>query len=144
MATITKFQDFSEQLSKGVHNFNSHIFKVVLTNSAPAATNTLLSQITQISGTNGYNTGGATVTMAVSETTGTTTVTGQQVVFAASTGAMGAFRYYALYNDTVENNTDVACLVAFWDHGSTVNLADGESFTIKFNNASPGTIFTLA
>ena len=147
MATITKFQDFSEQLSKGVHNFNSHTFKIVLTNSAPASTNTLLSQITQISGTNGYTTGGGTpgtTTIGVSETTGTTTVTGTQCVFTASTGAMGAFRYYVLYNDTVEANTDVACLVAFWDHGSTVNLADGESFTIKFNNASPGTIFTLA
>jgi len=142
MATITKIQDFSEQLAKGVHNFASHTFKVVLTNTAPSAANTILTDITQISGTNGYTTGGTATTITESETSGTTTIQGTQVVFTAAGGSMGPFRYYVLYNDTATSPADA--LVAFWDHGSAVTLADGESFTIKFNNASPGTIMTIA
>lgn len=142
MATYNKFQDFSEQLVRGVHDWDAHTFKVALTNSAPVATNTLLSEITQISGTNGYTTGGTATTITVSETTGTTTVQGTQVVFTAAGGSMGPFRYVVLYNDTATSPLDV--LIGWWDYGSAVTLADGETFTVKFNNASPGTIFTLA
>jgi hypothetical protein len=142
MATITKFQDFSEQLAKGVHHFGTDTFNVVLTNSAPVATNTVLTDITQISGTNGYTTGGTATTVAESEAAGTTTVTGTSVTFTAAGGAMGPFQYYVLYNHSATSPLDA--LVTFWNHGSAVTLADGESFTIKFNNTTPGTIFTLA
>jgi len=142
MATYNKFQDFTEQLALGIHDWDTHTFKVALTNSAPVATNTALANITQISGTNGYTTGGTATTIAVSETTGTTTVTGTQVVFTAAGGSMGPFQYYVLYNDSATSPADA--LVAWWDHGSAVTLADTETFTVKFNNASPGSIFTLA
>ena len=140
MATVTKFQDYSEQFARGIHDWDSHTFKVALTNSAPVATNTVLGDITQISGTNGYTTGGATTTIGVSESSGTTTVTGTQVSWTASGGSVGPFQYMVLYNDTSASDN----LVAFWNHGSAVTLSSGDSFTFKFNSASPGTIFTLA
>ena len=140
MATYQKFQDFAEQLVEGIHDFDAHTFKVALTNSAPTAGNAVLADITQITGANGYTTGGTATTITTSEAAGTMTVSGTQVVFTASGGAMGTFQYYVLYNDTAASDN----LVAWWDHGSAVTLADGESFTIKFNGASPGTIFTLA
>lgn len=144
MATYVKFNDFADQLVRGVHDFDAHTFKVALTNAAPtASTDVGLSTITQISGTNGYTTGGNTVTLTLNETGGTMTVTGTKLTFTAAGGAMGAFRYYVLYNDTATSPADA--LIAYWDHGSTVNLADGESFTIKWNNGDPtGTVFTLA
>lgn len=142
MATVTKFQDFSEQLARGVHDWDAHTFKVALTNTLPVNTNTILTDITQISATNGYTAGGNTTTITVSESTGTTTIQGTQVVFTAAGGAMGTFRYYVLYNDTATSPADA--LIAFWDHGSAVNLNDGDSFTVKFNNATPGTIMTIA
>lgn len=142
MATYNKFYDYSEQLARGVHNFGSHTFKVALTNTAPVATNTILADITQISGTNGYTTGGTATTITLSETTGTTTVNGTQVVFTAAGGPMGPFRYYVLYNDTATSPADA--LIAWWDHGSSVTLADTETFTAKFSNATPGAIFTIA
>lgn len=142
MSTYNKFQDFSEQLVRGVHDWDAHTFKVALTNTAPVATNTILADITQISGTNGYATGGNATTITVSETTGTTTVNGTQVVFTASGGSMGPFRYYVLYNDTATSPADA--LIAWWDHGSAVTLADTETFTVKFSNATPGAIFTLS
>lgn len=142
MATVTKFQDFSEQLIRGVHDWDAHTFKIALTNTAPNATDTILANITQISGTNGYTTGGTATTITLSESSGTTTVQGTAVTFTASGGAMDTFRYYVLYNDTATSPADA--LIQFWDHGSEVTLNSGDSFQIKFNNTDPGTILTLA
>lgn len=142
MAAYNKFNDFSEQLANGVQNFATDVYKVALSNTAPVATNTILSNITQISAGNGYTSGGSTTTITLAEVTGTTTVSGTQVVFTASGGSIGPFRYVVLYNDTTTSPSKP--LVAWWDYGSSITLADGETFTIKFSNTSPGAIFTLA
>jgi hypothetical protein len=47
-----------------------------------------------------------------------------------------------LYNDTTTSPSKP--LVAWWDYGSSITLADGETFTVKFSNTTPGAIFTLA
>jgi len=145
MATYTKFQDFSQQLVEGIHDWNAHTFKIALTNTAPVNTQVSLDTTTNHpapAAANGYTAGGTATTIATSETTGTTTVTGTQVVFTATAGGMGPFRYAILYNDTATSPADA--LVAYWDYASSITLADTETFTVKFNNASPGTIFTLA
>ncbi len=142
MATFNKFQDFVDQLARGVHDFDAHTFKVVLTNSAPVNTNTLLSNITQISGTNGYTTGGTATTVTVNEAAGTVTVSGTKVTFTASGGSMGPFQYAVLYNDSATSPADA--LVGWWDYGSAVTLADTESFDVKFSGTDPGAILTIA
>lgn len=144
MATQNKFQDFVEQLEKGVHVFGTHTFKVALTNTAPVATQTTWNTTDHPApaAANGYPAGGATTTTAVSESGGTSTVTGTQVVFTATAGGIGPFRYAVLYNDTATSPADAA--VSWCDYGSSITLADTETFTVKFNNASPGTIHTLA
>lgn len=143
MATsaFNKFQDFSDQLIRGVHDFDAHTFKVVLTNAAPVATNTVLTDITQIANGNGYTTGGTATTITVSETGGTTTVQGTEVVFTAS-GAMGPFRYAVLYNDTA--TSPLGALVGWFDYGAAISLTASETFTVRFNSTTPGTILTLA
>lgn len=143
MAAYNKFNDFSEQLANGAQNFASDTYKVALSNSAPVATNTALANITQISAGNGYTSGGTATTITLSETSGTTTVSGTQVVFTASGGSIGPFRYVVLYNDTTTTPVNKP-LVAWWDYGSSITLADGETFTVKFSNTTPGAIFTLA
>lgn len=142
MATFNKFNDFSEQLIRGVHDWDAHTFKVALTNTAPIAANTILADITQVSGANGYTTGGTATTITISETGGTTTVNGTQVVFSATGGSIGPFRYAVLYNDTATSPADA--LVGFWDYGASITLQDGETFTVKFSNTTPGAILTLA
>src|SRR4051812_44259883 len=99
MAAYNKFQDFVEQMCKAKHDFSSHTFKVVLTNSAPSASNTILSDITQISNANGYTTGGQSITASITETTGTATVACVDVTWTASGGSVGPFRYAVVYND---------------------------------------------
>ena len=142
MATFNKFNDFSEQLTNGVQNFISDTYKVALSNTAPTATNAALADITQIGAGNGYTSGGTATTISVSETGGTTTVSGTQVVFTASGGSIGPFRYVILYNDTTTTPVNKP-LVGWWDYGSSISLADTETFTVKFSNTSPGAIFTL-
>lgn len=143
MATYNKFQDFSEQLVRGVHDWDAHVFKIALTNTAPVATQTTWNTTDHPapSAANGYTAGGTATTIAISETTGTTTVTGTQVVFTATAGGIGPFRYAILYNDSATSPADAA--IAYWDYASSVTLADTETFTVKFNNTTPGTIFTL-
>ena len=136
-----KFNDFSEQLVRGVHDFDANTFKVVLTNSAPTAGNTVLADITQISGTGGYTTGGEITTISISETSGTTTVSGTEIVWTGSGSGFGPFQYAVLYNDTATGDP----LIAWFDYGSSISsVGAGETFTLRFSTTSPGEMFTLA
>jgi hypothetical protein len=145
MATFNKFQDFSEQLARGVHDWDAHTFKVALTNTLPVNTQTSLDTVTNHpapTAANGYAAGGTATTITIAEASGTTTVSGTQVVFTASAGGIGPFRYAVLYNDTATSPADA--LVGWWDYASSITLNDAETLTVKFSNASPGAIFTLA
>lgn len=143
MASYNKHEDFVEQVLLGKHVFNTHVFKVVLTNSAPTAANTILANITQIANGNGYTTGGSDAQLTMAEASGTATVTGTMVVFTASGGTLGPFRYVDLYNDTQTSPADP--LVGWWDYGSALTLQVGETFSVKFNGSgTTGTVFTLA
>ena len=141
-STWNKFDDFSEQLVLGVHDFDSNVFKVVLASALPSASDTQLSQITtQLSTGGGYTSGGEATTISVTASGGTTTVSGTQVQWTGSGGGFGPFRYAILYNDSTTTPTDA--LIAWFDYTSTISVNAGETFTLKFNNASPGTMFTL-
>jgi 5-deoxy-D-glucuronate isomerase len=140
MAAFFKFQDFSEQLIRGIHDFDAHTFKVYLSNTAPSASlDAVKADLAEITAGNGYTAGGNATTITVAEVTGTTTVSGTEVVFTA-TGAVGPFQYAVLYNDTSTSKN----LVGAWDYGSAISLATGETFTVRFSNATPGAILTLA
>ena len=129
MATFNKFNSFVEALGRKVHDLNADTLKVALTNTAPSASNTQLSDITQISNGNGYTTGGtAAASNAYSQTSGTGKLTANDVVFTAS-GSMGPFRYAVLYNDTATNDE----LIGYWDYGSSITLSAGETFTVDFD-----------
>lgn len=143
MATFNKFYSFVENQLLSKIDWDADTFKVMLTNTAPVNTNTVYANITQIAAGNGYTTGGNAVTITTSTATGTITVTGTKVTFTATPSAMATFQYAVLYNDTIA--TPSKPLIAWWDYGSPVTLANTETFTVKFNNGDPtGTIFTLS
>jgi hypothetical protein len=133
MATFNKFQQFVEDLAKGVHNFTSDAtctVTVALTAAAnaPVATNSILANLTQISYT---NLSSRVVTGITAEhTTGTVTFTATDLVLTASGGAVATFRYVVLYNDDPTSPADP--LIGWYDYGSDLTLADGDTLTIDF------------
>ena len=132
MAVFNKFNSFVEALAKKVHNLGSDTLKVALSNTAPTATITQLSGITQIAAGNGYTTGGNVAAITSSaQTNGTYKLVLGDVVFTA-TGPMGPFRYSVLYNDTAVNDE----VIGWYDYGSSISLASGEPFTVDFDPAA--------
>lgn len=139
MATFNKFQSFVEALAEKVHNLGSDTLTVALTNSAPVATNTQLSNITQISYTNiqnGTTTGRNLAGVTSAQSSGTYKLDANDLVLTA-TGTVPTFRYIVLYNDTATNDE----LIGWYDYGSAVDLLNGETFTITWDAAG---ILTLA
>ena len=138
MATFNKFNQFVEDLAHQVHDFDADTFKILLTNTAPSASNAVKGDLTEISAGNGYTAGGtASAKTSSSETSGTYKAVYGDVVFTASGGSIGPFRYAVMYNDTPTSPADP--LVGYWDYGSSITLADGETFTVDLS-ASNGVI----
>lgn len=103
MATFNKYQQFVEDLGNKVHDLvaTQDTLKVMLSNTAPnAAAHAVRADATEISAGNGYTSGGIDVQNDGAESGGTLTVTAVDVVFTASGGSIGPFRYAILYNDT--------------------------------------------
>lgn len=132
MATYNKHQAFVEHVAEKVHNLGADTLKVLLTNTAPVAGNSLKGDLTEISAGNGYSAGGTAATISASaQSSGTYKLTLADVVFTASGGSIGPFRYADLYNDTPTSPADP--LISWWDYASAITLASGESFTVDFD-----------
>lgn len=133
MATFNKFNSFVEALAEKVHNLGADTLKVLLTNSAPLASNTVKANLTEISAGNGYTAGGTAASISSSaQSSGTYKLVLADVVFTASGGSIGPFRYAVLYNDTATNDE----LIGWWDYGSSITLASGETFTVDFDGTN--------
>jgi hypothetical protein len=135
VAVYNKFHAFVENVNEGVHNLASNTLKVMLTNSAPVATNTVKADLTDIAAGNGYTAGGHTVTISSSaQSSGTYKIVGTDLTITASGGSIGPFRYAVLYNDSPTSPADP--LIGWWDNGSSITLNDGESVTINFDDSN--------
>lgn len=156
MAAYNKFNQFVQDICKKVIDVSADSLFVLLTNTVPNAADTKVDTTTgtctiastsnaaEIAAGNGYTKkGGAVTVTTASQTSGTFTLAANQVVFTASGGTIGPFRYAALFDDT-SGTTSTRSVIAWWDYGSAVTLNSGDTFTVQFNSASPGTIFTLA
>ena len=131
MATFTKFNSFVESLAEKVHNLGSDTLTVALcaAASAPVAGNTILANLTQISYTNLSARVITTTTSA--QTAGTYKLVLADLVLTAS-GAVATFRYVVIYNDTAASDE----LIAFFDYGSNVTMANGDTFTLDFDGVN--------
>ncbi len=133
-ATFVKFYDFVEQLGKGVHQLHAagHTCKVYLTNNAPSqADDAVKADLAGITEQNGY--AAADIQQDISEASGLLTMTAVDVVFTASGGSFGPFRYAVIYNDTPTSPADP--LVAYFDYGSSITTLEGETFTVDFGDS---------
>lgn len=127
MATFNKFEGFVGYLGLGAVNLNTDTLKVYLTNNAPSASaDDVLTDLAGITEEHGY--AAADTTNTYSEASGTGTLAGTDVVWTASGGSFGAFRYVVLYDDT--HASDI--LIGWWDYGSSITVNTGETFTVDF------------
>lgn len=137
MASYQKFSQFIEDVFEKVHNCGSDTLKVMLTNTAPVATNVLTSDITEIAAGNGYSAGGTTVAQSSSaQTSGTYKLVVADPTFTASGGSIGPFRYAVLANSTAGK------LIAWWDYGTSITITNGNSFTVDLDQVNG--VFTAA
>ena len=132
MATFNKFNATVEHIAEGVHNFQSDTLTLALTNTAPVATDSVLADLTEISYT---NLSSRVLTVSASaQSGGTYKLTISDIVLTASGGSVADFRYVVVYNDTPTSPADP--LICWFDKGSTVSLADGETLTVDFDDAN--------
>ena len=143
MATQNRFNQLYEDIPHGVHDFANDQLVVALTAAAnaPVATNSVLANLTEISYTNLST---RNITTSVSEgSDGSYELTLTDLTLTASGGSVGPFRYIVIYNDTPTTPADP--LICWYDYGSDLTLADGESLTIDFgaNGAGAGQLLTI-
>lgn len=140
MASYVKFDKFVLNMGSKVFNLATDQIKVALTNTAPTvASDNQYSNLTSplattnLSGGTPFN----VTTTSFTQTTGTAKLILADLVLTA-TGAVGPFRYIVLYSDTATNDE----LIGYYDYGSSVTMASGDTFTIDFD-ASAG-VLTVA
>ena len=139
MATYNKFQDFVEQLCKGVHQLQAagHVIECYLSNAQPLVTNTIKANIAEITIQNGYTGPEDTQNDVTESPAGTANLTCVDIQIVASGGTVGPFQFVVMFNQTAAAPVDP--LIAWWDYGSAITLQDAETFDIDF----AATTFTL-
>lgn len=137
MASFNKFRCFVEDIAEKKHNLGSDQMVVALcaTANAPVNTNTVLTDLTQISYTNLSSRNITTTTSA--QSAGVYKLVLADLTLTASGGSVAAFQYIVIYNDTATNDE----LIGWYDYGSALTLASGESLTINFDDS--GGVLTI-
>ena len=129
MSVFVKFNSFVEAVAEKAHNLGSDQLVIALTNTAPSAANTQLSDLTEITYTNLSSRNVTTTSSA--QTSGTYKLVLADLVLTAS-GAVGPFRYAILFNDTSTGDL----LIGSYDYGSSISLASGETLTVDFDQTN--------
>jgi hypothetical protein len=139
ISNFFKFNLTVDDWLKAKDNLASDSVKILLTNTAPVASNHLYTDISagELASGNGYTTGGKAVTASLSNVSGleTLSVSGS-LTWTSSLGSMGPFRYVVVYDATS------GYLLGYWDYGQslTLNGIAGDSFVW---NPGSNTVFTL-
>jgi len=133
MATYVKFQQTVEDWQEGVYTASTDQFTVALTTNgnAPVATNSVLADLTEISYANLSSRD--LTTSSSGQTSGTFLQLFTDLVLTAS-GAVATFRFVAIYDNTPTSPADP--LLGFYDFGSDLTLASGETLTIDFTTST--------
>jgi hypothetical protein len=128
VATYNKFEAWADTMPEGA-NLATDQFTLALSNVAPIAINSVLADITEIAYTN--LSARNFTTASSSQTGGTYTLALNDLVVTAS-GPVATFRYAVIYDDTVAGDP----LVGWWDYGSSITMANAETFTVDFTGAA--------
>lgn len=137
MATFNKFDCFTLDVASAKHQMQSgttHVYKIYLTNTLPVSTNTVYNTPADLSGGNGYTSGGASIgTITGTQTSGVFKLVGAtDPTWTASGGSIGPFRYAVLYNST----SGTQPLIGWWDYGTNLTLTNGNTFTVDIDQTN--------
>jgi len=134
MATYVKYDTAIEKLcNKLIDAFGTtDTWRAVIVTDTPApTTDSIIGDVTQIAGSNGYTTNGENITFNSTRSGSTITATAVDVVWTATGGNLGASttgRWVVVFDDTAAAD-DLWC---HWDYGSVFTVAVGETFTLDF------------
>ena len=134
MAVFNKFYAFTDDIHEGAHTLATDQLEIALcaTANTPVNTNKVLTDLTQIAYTNLTPAPPNVTTTSSTQTTGTYSMVNADLVLTASGGAVAAFQFIVLFNETAAVATFVDALLAWWDYGSALTLADTETLTLDF------------
>lgn len=138
-ASFDKVNDFAEDMPHKVHDLANDQLVVALSDTAPASEtndptadgNGVLANVTEISYTN-LSSRNITTTSS-GQTSGTYKLVLQDLTLTAS-GSVGPFRHVYIYNDTPTSPADP--LIAHYDYGSSITMANNETFKIDFDDTN--------
>jgi len=138
MASYTAINDWLENMVENA-DLESDQFVIALSNTAPGAESTpptgdgdgILGNITEVAYTNCSSRN--ITTTSSSQTGGTYELILADITLTAS-GDVGPFRYVYVYDDTVASPADP--LVCYFDYGSSITLANGETLEVDFDGTN--------
>ncbi|RPJ63658.1 MAG: hypothetical protein EHM24_24070 [Acidobacteria bacterium] len=147
MAIYNKFNSWVEYLCGDADLFGTapgtaNMLIAYLSNAAPSATADLVkADLAEITTGSGYA-GPVNLDNVGTRALGVLTVTAKSFTVTAAGGSIATFQYVAVADDTLASDP----LVCWFDYGSPVPLASGETFSVLFNSAAVGangTLFTV-
>jgi hypothetical protein len=135
MAVFNKYNSGSEALVE-IINAGTDTWRIILSNTAPDLTDVTQADASELATGGGYTANGNACTVTSSSQTAGV----YRLILAdpaAWTGSGGGFtcRYAILWDQTVDR------LVGWWDYGSSVLVAAGETFTVDLDNVNG--VFTV-
>jgi hypothetical protein len=137
MAAYVKYElGIEKMLEAG--NMGSDTWQVILSNTAPnVATHTTAASATELGTAGGYTAGGnnCTITSAASTSGVYKLILADPTLWTASGGGF-TFRYVILYNLSLTQ------CIAYWDYGSSVVMAAGDTFLADLDGAAG--VFTVS
>jgi len=129
MASFTKINSFVENLAEQGIDLSGAGLTIALTNTAHEAAWDELADLTEVSYT---NLSARVITVSTSaQTAGTYKLVCADLTLTAS-GAVGPFQYIYIYDDDSTGDK----LVCYYDYGSAVTLANGDTFKIDFDGSN--------
>lgn len=135
MASFNKYNAGAEALVEGI-NAGSDTWRVLLSNTAPDVADVAQADAAELTTSGGYTVNGNSCTVTSSTQSGGVykLVLADPAAWTASGGGF-TFRYALLWNQTADK------LIGWWDYGSSVALAAGETITVDLDGSAG--VFTV-
>lgn len=127
MPAFNKYQAFREALAENA-NCGTDTWRVILSNTAPDVTDVTQADAAELTTSGGYTVNGNTCAVTSStQTSGTYRLILADPATWTATGGGFTFRYAILWDQTIDR------LAGWWDYGSSVALASGDTLTVDLS-----------